>query len=471
MDVDDQAIARFMETTHASADQAQFFLEACGGNFERATNMFYEQTGGARRPHPPDVPPRPQAPHELGAPPAGARAAQAYPGAGRGALPPPLAFLGALLGAPFALLAAGVRLAGRAASFGATLLGAVARAVLPRRVFAALAGVLRSLTAPDVPPARAAEEFARDFNERYGEEHPVWQECGWGEAATRAHQEAKFLFVYLHSPQHQDTDAFCRGTLCNPAFAAFVNEHFVAWGGDLRSSDAFRLASSLRVARYPYIALLAFSGPRTRLITCVEGRMAPQQLQEVLQGGMNGHGVLLWQERLEREQRETDRRLREEQDAEYQRSLEADRQREAAREAAAREAAEAERAARDAAERARAEAEAAEAARAAAEAALRRRQSEKAMALPEEPAAGTPSSSLIRIRLPDGSSHQRRFLADGPMQVVYDWVDSLEAVTALNYSLASTFPRRVYGPDTRQQSLKELGLEPQAVLLMQSEDD
>ena len=31
----------------------------------------------------------------------------------------------------------------------------------------------------------------------------MWQECGWGEAATRAHQEAKFLVVYLHSPQHQ----------------------------------------------------------------------------------------------------------------------------------------------------------------------------------------------------------------------------------------------------------------------------
>ena len=118
--------------------------------------------------------------------------------------------------------------------------------------------------------------------ERYGEQHPVWQECGWGEAASRAHQEAKFLFVYLHSPQHQvrclqrlscgqtapgiagvlphprrnvaisssasfsavfplqDTDAFCRGTLCDPGFAAFVNQHFVAWGGDLRRSDAFR---------------------------------------------------------------------------------------------------------------------------------------------------------------------------------------------------------------------------------------
>ncbi|KAI7840654.1 hypothetical protein COHA_005675 [Chlorella ohadii] len=378
MDVDDQAIARFMEATHASAEQAQFFLEACGGDFDRAMNMFY-----------------------------------------------------------------------------------------------ALAGALRALTAAgaEVAPARAAEEFARAFTERYGEQHPVWQECGWGEAASRAHQEAKFLFVYLHSPQHQDTDAFCRGTLCDPGFAAFVNQHFVAWGGDLRRSDAFRLASSLRVARYPYTALLAFSGPRTRLITCVEGRMDPQRLQDVLQAGLNDHGALLWQERLEREQRETDRRLREEQDAEYQRSLEADRQREAAREAAAREAAEAERAAREAAERARAEAEAAEAARAASEAALRRRQSEKALALPAEPPAGTPGSSLIRIRLPDGSSHQRRFLADGPLQAVYDWVDSLEAVTALNYSLATTFPRRVYGPDTREQSLQELGLAPQAVLLMQSEDD
>ncbi len=198
-------------------------VQACGGDFDRAMNMFYgalgaaicgvgrskqawplrcmpahslaaaavcvarwlitysispalhlptlpssppaEQTGGARRPHPPDVPPRPHAPHELGAAPAGARAAQAYPGAARGALPPPLAFLGALLGAPFALLAAGVRLAGRAASVGAAVVGAVARAVLPRRIFAALAGALRALTAAgaEVAPARAAEEFARAF--------------------------------------------------------------------------------------------------------------------------------------------------------------------------------------------------------------------------------------------------------------------------------------------------------------------
>jgi hypothetical protein len=117
---------------------------------------------------------------------------------------------------------------------------------------------------------------------------------------------------------------------------------------------ACSLASSLNVARYPYVALLAFSGPRwvvgrgergrgdsggplgaaacgaaaragtaaartrppalpphlpspppcsTRLITCVEGRMGPQALLEVLQAGVADHGGLLWQEAAERQQR------------------------------------------------------------------------------------------------------------------------------------------------------------------------
>jgi FAS-associated factor 2 len=85
--------------------------------------------------------------------------------------------------------------------------------------------------------------------------------------------------------------------------------------------------------------------------------------------------------------------------------------------------------------------------------------------------AGTPGTTLLRIRLPDGSSHQRRFMVADPLQAVYDFVDSLEAVAALRYSLATTFPRRVYGQGCLAQSLQELDLTPQAVLLMQPEDD
>jgi hypothetical protein len=40
MEVDDQALARFMEACHCGAAEEQFFLEACGGSHERALAMF-----------------------------------------------------------------------------------------------------------------------------------------------------------------------------------------------------------------------------------------------------------------------------------------------------------------------------------------------------------------------------------------------------------------------------------------------
>lgn len=48
MDVDDQELARLMEATGAGPDQAQFFLEASGGNYERALAMAYGETQRTR---------------------------------------------------------------------------------------------------------------------------------------------------------------------------------------------------------------------------------------------------------------------------------------------------------------------------------------------------------------------------------------------------------------------------------------
>ena len=216
---------------------------------------------------------------------------------------------------------------------------------------------------------------------------------------------------------------------------------------------------------------MAFSGARTRLVTCVEGSIGPEALSEVLQAALVEHGSMLWQERAAQEQRERDRQLREEQDFEYQRSLEADRERE--QQAAAQRAAEQE------AERQRLEAESAAAAALAAEearkaeaaAAIERRRSEKRLSLPEEPAAGVEGTTLIRIRLPNGTTHQRRFYAADVLQIVQDWVDGLDSHDHLRYSLATTYPRRVLTSDEYLgQSLEALGLTPQAVVLVQPED-
>jgi len=39
-EVDDHEVARFVEVTSATPDHATFFLQACGGNFDRAVQMY-----------------------------------------------------------------------------------------------------------------------------------------------------------------------------------------------------------------------------------------------------------------------------------------------------------------------------------------------------------------------------------------------------------------------------------------------
>ena len=57
------------------------------------------------------------------------------------------------------------------------------------------------------------------------------------------------------------------------------------------------------------------------------------------------------------------------------------------------------------------------------------------------------------------------------MQDIYDFVDSLEALTASKYVLASNFPRRLFTPDLLAQPLSALDLAPQALLFVQPDDD
>lgn len=39
----------------------------------------------------------------------------------------------------------------------------------------------------------------------------------------------------------QDTEGFCRDTLADPALVAHLAENYVAWGGSVRYSDAYRV--------------------------------------------------------------------------------------------------------------------------------------------------------------------------------------------------------------------------------------
>ena len=41
----------------------------------------------------------------------------------------------------------------------------------------------------------------------------------------------------------------------------------------------------------------------------------------------------------------------------------------------------------------------------------------------------------------------------------------------MNYSLATTFPKVIYGPETLQQTISQLNLAPQAAMLVQPHDE
>ena len=69
--------------------------------------------------------------------------------------------------------------------------------------------------------------------------------------------EEKLLLLYLHAPEHPDTDEFCRNVLCSEELKQHVNQDMLFWAGSIQSSDAYRLADMLMVTTYPTLAVLA----------------------------------------------------------------------------------------------------------------------------------------------------------------------------------------------------------------------
>ncbi|XP_068650309.1 plant UBX domain-containing protein 10-like [Aristolochia californica] len=317
--------------------------------------------------------------------------------------------------------------------------------------------------------ASEALDFVAAFEREYGSFHPGFVTEGFMDALQRSRQSFKLLFVYLHSPDHLDTSAFCGGTLCSDPVVAFVNENFVSWGGSIRASEGFKMSNSLKASRFPFCAVvMAASNQRIALLQQIEGPQSPEQMLAILQKVVEDSTPVLVAARLEAEERRNNTRLREEQDAAYRAALEADqareRQRKEEQEQLEREAAEAERKRKEYEEaQKRAAQEAAEK-----EATVARMRQEKALSLGVEPDKG-PNVTQVLVRFPTGERKERRFRSTATVQSLYDYVDSLDCLKAEKYSLVSNFPRVVYGPEKLPLSLKDAGLHPQASLFVEVE--
>ena len=52
-------------------------------------------------------------------------------------------------------------------------------------------------------PPQSAATFKQMLQQRYGANCPDFLETSWQDAAVQAHRQYKFLFIYLHSPDHE----------------------------------------------------------------------------------------------------------------------------------------------------------------------------------------------------------------------------------------------------------------------------
>jgi FAS-associated factor 2 len=321
------------------------------------------------------------------------------------------------------------------------------------------------------------QQFLFDFAKQYGPHVPEFFPGSYTDAVKEAKSRGRMLFLYLHCTTHDDTDAFVRNTLCTESMCNFLRENFVAWAGSIKSTDAYKLAQTLSVASFPYVAALSPQGGASSVAVVFRhtGPIGVEELMSQLLLRMETHesilGTLAAQRSSADASRDSARELREQQDAEYAESLLMDQ---TAREAKAREQAEMEeilrqsREAEEAVEAARQAAEAeAERARVEAEAA----RAAMAASMPPEPAAGEEGVVSVSLRLPTGAKKiARRFRDSEPLGHVRQWAQTLEELSELGigsrFHLLSTYPRKVH--DDPAQTLAELKLGKQILFVVEA---
>lgn len=85
------------------------------------------------------------------------------------------------------------------------------------------------------------------------------------QALYMATNRAKFLFVYLTNPQNENSSVIFNQVITNPEFISLFtsNPNILIWGGDLTNPEAYQLANSLNVTKFPFLGLLCLTRSTT----------------------------------------------------------------------------------------------------------------------------------------------------------------------------------------------------------------
>lgn len=313
-------------------------------------------------------------------------------------------------------------------------------------------------------PVGDVMSFIRSFNEKYGaDQHPTFYQGSYSQALNDAKRELRFLLVYLHGNDHQDTDKFCRVTLCTPEIRQFVNTSMLFWACDTNSPEGYRVSQALRENTYPFLALIVLRDNRMTVVARIEGPIEKEDLRQRLQIIMADNESVLVAARADREERSFNQSLRQQQDEAYQASLRADQEKaRKKKEEEDREREEEERRRRLVEDHSRM---------------LQEREAKKTelrTQIPEEPPAGHPDAIKIMLKLPHGIRIERRFLRSQSLKYLYYFAFCHEECPD-DFRIVTNFPKRTLpceptDDDLEPISFAECGLGKNEVVFVQDNE-
>ncbi|KAG9339301.1 hypothetical protein JZ751_023855 [Albula glossodonta] len=307
-------------------------------------------------------------------------------------------------------------------------------------------------------PVGDVVSFIHNFEEKYGRSHPVFYQGTYSQALNDAKRELRFLLVYLHGDDHQDTDEFCRNTLCTEEVLTFINTRMLFWACSTSKPEGYRVSQALRENVYPFLAVIVLKDRKMTVVGRLEGLIQPEDLINQLNFILEANQPFLTSERLEREERNQTQVLRQQQDEAYLESLRADQEKERRKRAEQEQRRQEEELARQsvlAEERRRRT--------------LEEEKERKSECLPPEPPLDDPDAVKIVFKLPNDSRVERRFLFTQSLTVIHDFLFSLKE-TPEKFQIVMNYPRRILPclPTEDQPNpptLKEAGLSRTATSL------
>eukprot|EP01059_Diplonema_ambulator_P011160 TRINITY_DN21134_c0_g1_i1.p1 TRINITY_DN21134_c0_g1~~TRINITY_DN21134_c0_g1_i1.p1 ORF type:complete len:326 (+),score=40.40 TRINITY_DN21134_c0_g1_i1:373-1350(+) len=261
-------------------------------------------------------------------------------------------------------------------------------------------------------------------------------------AVEDARKCRRALAVYLHSPDHVDTERFVKEALMEPSVMAMLKTNFTFWSGTVESQDAYVLSQKIEAAGYPLFAVFYISRDDMVMVLKAEGLISAAQLYRRLSEALDTCTSVAQSHRSDAIMREERARLREQQERELEEAQQADR------EAAARELAE-------------------EAARMEEEQRVEELEARKVMlrsTIPAEPNTDEPGVVTLKITLFSGESIQRRFRKTDSLEHVYNLVASHESYDGTDFYICS-FPSRHL---LRTATLEEYDLYPRAAVVVRA---